>query len=135
LWSVPLPLTTEPPGGQGKKKKGKGKAPSLRPDQSFPVVPPCICGAQRKFEFEVLPSILHVLRVEKFAKAKSENAGNLIKEFEQSGMDFGAIGIFSCSESCSKSTTEYVVVQQSVDGKPTKRIFQDPSLKEKDDEI
>ncbi len=68
-------------------------------------VPYCsYCGGKRKFEFQVLPQVLHYLKVEEGAN---------------SSLDFGIINVYTCSNSCSDDATvykdEFVFVQNLLD--------------------
>ena len=78
-----------------------------------PSIPPCRCGAPRVFEVQILPSLLHVLEVDK-ASPGDNDLGSLYNN----GMNWGNICIYSCSQSCPQSDAEFVVVQESVDEKP-----------------
>ena len=103
----------------------------------FPAVPPCACGSKRIFEVELLPSILFVLDVDAYAQAMQGNNGGRMAasvalnevekkmndKFDNGGMDWGALAIYSCPESCDMNREEYVVVQKSVDGTPEMREF------------
>jgi hypothetical protein len=77
-------------------------------------IPTCTCGASRVFEVQLLPSLLHVLQVDKYADATSTG---LDAAYEQGGMDWGNIAIYSCPNACS-ADEEYVVIQGS-DERPT----------------
>ena len=84
-------------------------------------IPNCPCGAARVFEFQILPSLLHVLDVDKYAKKGASSVGDsmgLATAFEQGGMNWGNIAIYSCPKACSYSDQEYVVVQDSLDERP-----------------
>jgi len=131
MWSKP------PPSNPSKKKKEapkrqKGnnnkkqpqshpKPPSSSSSSSFPKVPNCKCGSKREFEFQLMPSILHVLHVDQYATAKTStttsNSG-LDSSMNSGGMNWGVLAVYSCSISCTKYRDEYVVVQESVDGTP-----------------
>jgi Programmed cell death protein 2, C-terminal putative domain len=86
-------------------------------------VPPCgNCGAPRVFEAQILPSILHVLDVDRYAPtddadtaaAATDNVTTRKAYYNSGGMDFGNIAIYTCSAACD-GQEEYVVVQDSVD--------------------
>ena len=70
-------------------------------------IPACpLCGAARRFEFQILPLLLHFMQVD----ASSPDS-----------IDFGSIAVFTCSNSCNITTPaapsayaeEYVWVQPS----------------------
>lgn len=44
----------------------------------------------------------------------------LEKAFEEGGMNWGNVAIYSCPAACDSTTEEYVVVQDSVDTRPTR---------------
>lgn len=78
-----------------------------------------------------MPSILHVLNVDKYATVvgnsgvdttpkTSVEMNELFDKFS-GGMNWGTIAVYSCSVSCKEYREEYVVVQESVDGDP-KRV-------------
>ena len=138
MWSVP----THDVGGQKTQKGGKQKGESPKP---FPHVKPCSCGRERIFEFEVLPSVLFALNVDIHAKAylqsssqgssnsatESSPDGGMEQKMNGGGMDWGALAVYSCPDSCDQSREEFVVAQSSVDGTPTRREF--TSIKAADD--
>jgi hypothetical protein len=78
------------------------------------LIPPCACGAERVFEAQLLSSLLHVLEVDKHAPtdADSSAASGLGAAYEQGGMNWGNIAVYSCPNVCS-AEEEYVVVQDS----------------------
>ena len=103
-------------------------------------IPPCpLCGTPRIFELQLLPSLLHVLEVDKHVLSSSSsitennnsnnnNSSNsspsqsLALAFENGGMDWGNIAIYTCpNRSCTGPSEEYCVVQDSVDERPTLR--------------
>jgi pre-rRNA-processing protein TSR4 len=93
-----------------------------RPLWSIPAEPsqwkvePCVCGAQRVFECQILPSILHTLEVEKYSGAATKPAG--ISDLMADGMNWGSVAVYSCPNACAASQEEYLVVQESADGQP-----------------
>lgn len=76
-------------------------------NQKFkPTVSTCQCGAQRVFEFQIMPQAINWISQNLFqAQAKK----NLI--------DYGAIYLFSCQNSCALNTIieEFVFVQPTID--------------------
>ena len=75
----------------------------------FPTVPDCVCGAKRMFEFQFLPSMLHVLDVDS-ANVKT------------GGMNWGSIAVYSCPESCDDSREEFLIVQNGDDAPVEKKM-------------
>jgi hypothetical protein len=96
----PAPTTPE------QKKKQPTNSPNL--------IPPCACGAERVFETQLLSSLLHVLEVDKHAptEAGTSAASGLGAAYEQGGMNWGNIAIYSCPNVCA-AEQEFVVVQDS----------------------
>ena len=78
-------------------------------------VPACQCGAHRSFECQLLPSLLHVLEVDKYAE-DTQNASAGIGYLLSNGMNWGSVAVYTCANSCSASSEELLVVQESVDG-------------------
>jgi hypothetical protein len=77
-------------------------------------IPPGPLGEVRYFAFQLLPSLLHVLQVDRFASGEA-----LDTAFAQGGMNWGNIAVYtSCSQSSDAPTEEYVVVQDSVEEMP-----------------
>ena len=66
-----------------------------------------------------MPSVLHVLNVDKYAKQSSGNSAQLNEWYSSGGMDFGSIAVFTCSnaDSCTLSE-QYVVVQDTAEEQP-----------------
>jgi hypothetical protein len=116
--SRPLPLT-EPKGKNGRRHR----------DFNFPLVPPCPCGSERLFEFQVMPAVLHTLDVDRYKVSKhgsdSDNKGTIemVMDKEEGGMNWGAIAVYSCAASCELSREEFVVVQESGDGVPKRKTM------------
>ena len=95
---------------------------SRHDDGMFPKIPLCPCGAKRTFEFQIMPSALHILNVDEFnntAEATDKKDHTIESMFQSSGMNWGVIAIYSCHNSCEVSNQEFVVVQKSNDEKPT----------------
>lgn len=107
----PLPLTNT------------GKRGGRSRDLNFPVniIPPCSCGSHRSFEFQVMPSILHILNVDRLQSTKKGSNIDLVMRNDSGGMNWGTIAVYSCAVSCENSVEEYVVIQESVDVNPKER--------------
>jgi hypothetical protein len=91
--------------------------PEQKKNQSTSIphlIPPCACGAERVFETQLLSSLLHVLEVDKHAPTDvgSSTASGLVAAYEQGGMNWGNIAVYSCPNVCA-AEEEYVVVQDS----------------------
>lgn len=108
------------------KQRAKAKKKTATQITVEPSIPPCPCGAPRLFEVQVLPSILHVLEVDK------ASPGGDLGSLYNNGMNWGNICIYSCPKSCNLSDSEYVVVQESVDEKPAehRQALQDVVIQE-----
>jgi len=113
-------------------------------DSKFPTVPNCICGSSRKFEFQLMPSLLYVLDVDKYHNKTNINNSNTkddqylekVLNKNEGGMNWGVIAIYSCSNSCNQSLEEYVIVQESVDVNPQKMtIMSAPSGNNNDSDV
>jgi len=79
--------------------------------------PKCTCGSDRKFEFQLMPSLLHILSVEKFAPSptlSSNSEPNSNDIITNKGMNWGVIAVYSCCNSCDESREEYVIVQEPI---------------------
>jgi pre-rRNA-processing protein TSR4 len=138
LWSVP---TSSPPssgdgtserrghrgsGRERKEKFQKNKSQRNNHPSPLPAVPDCACGAGRVFEFQVLPSLLHVLDVDGYAtvvggREKKENDDDVFDLINSGGMNWGSIAIYSCSLSCDDSREEFVIVQEAVGDAPMRK--------------
>jgi uncharacterized protein YwqG len=91
LWSIP---------SETKKK------------ELFWSTPVCSCGNERTFEFQLLPSLLHVLKVDKYSGKDSESGiGGLLSN----GMNWGSVAVFTCPKTNCKETEEALVIQEAVD--------------------
>jgi len=105
-----------PPKQPIKLEKKRGKPP-MSTNESL--VPPCACGAPRLFECQILPSVLHVLNVDKYAKQSGVVSPHLNEWYCSGGMDFGSIAIYTCSkaDTCT-SSQEFVVIQDTPEDQP-----------------
>jgi hypothetical protein len=70
-----------------------------------PIIPKCICGAERKFEFQLMPYLLHILNISKSNQDTEEKSSTTSHEEK-----WGTIGVYSCSCSCDDSREEFVTV-------------------------
>lgn len=104
LWSVPQPLDLK--------------------------IPKCPCGAERMFEFQLMPSLLHVLDVDKHTRTQKEMPSTVASDgdeidlnqaFSNGGQNWGAVAVYTCSACCDSNKNECVVLQNSVDAIPEKR--------------
>jgi len=68
-----------------------GGAPLWPADTPVPPPRTCACGAERKFELQLLPTLVYVLKAQ--------------------ALDFTTVAIFSCADSCDASTDEVAVVR------------------------
>jgi len=116
LSSLYRPIASRKEQQNVKPSKKKSKSKTITVEKS---IPHCNCGAPRVFEMQVLPSILHVLEVDKYATGDGSIRSGLDAAYAEGGMDFGNIAIYSCSAACSSAEEEYVVVQDSLDDRPT----------------
>jgi len=89
-------------------------------------VPNCsYCGEERKFEMQVLPSILDALEVDKCqteSKTKTKDGSVALDDLLSNGLNFGSIAVFTCSNtSCRvEERAASLVIQKSVDDLPEK---------------
>lgn len=102
LWSIPVPTS---------------------PNGSDPIsIPPCASGAPRVFEFQILPSVLHMLNVDKHAAKQSETtASSMLNDwYSAGGMDFGSIAVYANPnpDDSGSIQKEFVVVQDTAEDQP-----------------
>lgn len=148
LWSIPTPtpkcrsykskFNQESIGNRNAANNDRFAArnkPNAEVD--FTAIPCCSCGSDRVFEFQVMPSILHVLNVDQCSPAPLWNESTrertseqkkdmelmMSREYMDGGMNWGAVAIYSCVVSCDESREEFVIVQESADAKPKKRVL------------
>ena len=129
LWSIPI----DEPQSNVPNSKQKTKAGNY---STLPVVPNCICGAERVFEFQLLPSVLHVLDVDSYATdGPRKKSDDLLDLISAGGMNWGAIAVYSCSQSCDESREEFIIVQEPVSDVPTRKnaVIDDASDTDMDD--
>ena len=103
--SRPHQQTNTPKSNQrySKSNKKQGAASSYQ----VPTVPACICGSQRVFEFQLLPSMLHILDVD----SSAGELNDLMDISRIGGMNWGSIAVYSCPNSCNQSREEVCIVQ------------------------
>jgi hypothetical protein len=97
----------------------------------------CPCGRTRVFECQLMPSSLHLLQVETLmphpknngaignsnaaaASVVAENNGDNSNK-SMAPMDWDVIAIYSCPDSCDKSTEEIVIVEGGGNATSTSR--------------
>ena len=123
LWSVPV---VPPSDGRQQRPSDKRPQSAKRSHRTYspPAVPPCACGAHRVFEFQLLPSLLHVLDVDAHAssnvQAEYDDLPDLIAG---GGMNWEALAVYSCPASCDKSREEFVMVQRAERAVPPKNTL------------
>ncbi|KAL7481340.1 hypothetical protein ACHAW6_007021 [Cyclotella cf. meneghiniana] len=121
LWSVPHLHKDH---GRNSEKKSSNMHRTSNPKHgsvsSTDLMPPCVCGCQRVFEFQLLPSILHILEVDFCSPAASET-DDLMDLTSMGGMNWGSIAVYSCPDSCDESREEVCIVQIGDDA-PVKNI-------------
>lgn len=122
LWSMPLPPKID---GRGKNQRSKKNAKGIT--ASFPSIPNCACGSERVFEFQLLPSLLHVLDVD----SASDNDNGITDLTSVGGMNWGSIAVYSCPNSCDESREEFLVVQESDEASTKQKP--EPMSEEEDD--
>lgn len=118
LWSIPLPPKID---STGERKHSKPKKNEKSITAPFPTIPPCSCGAQRVFEFQLLPSLLHVLDVDSVNSNNDDDNDNITDLSSIGGMNWGSIAVYSCPESCDESREEFLIVQESGEDVETKQ--------------
>jgi len=73
----------------------------------------CICGSTRTFEFQIMPSVLHILKVEEYAQISSSDISAEPSKLAERGMSWDILAIYSCPLSCNESTEEVILVQET----------------------
>lgn len=124
MWSVPIPSTNnqqhEHKQQQQQRNLNAKNNKSQKNSTTLPAIMNCVCGAERVFEFQILPSLLHVLDVDGYA-TKDSDEDNIMDLIEKGGMNWGVIAVYSCSRSCDESREEFVIVQNAVGDAPILR--------------
>jgi hypothetical protein len=92
------------------------------------------------FEFQVLPSLLHVLDVDGHAtavgasgKEDKNDDDDVLDIINNGGMSWGSIAVYSCPLSCNDSREEFVVVLEAVDDAPTRKDAENRDDNDDDD--
>ncbi|KAL7538152.1 hypothetical protein ACHAXR_008327 [Thalassiosira sp. AJA248-18] len=132
LWSIPLPPSNSGERQQHRPKQQKSKKKSQKGYPPLPLVPKCDCGAERVFEFQILPSLLHVLDVD---SEKNGDCDDMMDLISKGGMNWGSIAVYSCSESCDKSREEFMIVQEPVCDAPIKKKIGTNDNSDNDDDM
>ena len=69
-------------------------------------ISPCAhCGAPRAFEFQVMPQLLHYLRVDADAQMPGGRPGEAVR---LAAMDWGTLAAYTCTKSCDVPEVGYV---------------------------
>jgi pre-rRNA-processing protein TSR4 len=97
------------PTSSKKQNKSTQKHNATIASRTIPTIPPCICGSERIFEFQLLPSILHVLDVD--SSVIPHEVDESVDINSVGGMNWGSIAVYSCPNSCDESREEVCVVQ------------------------
>ena len=146
----PTPTTNHPSKANHNKKQSKTQQQQQAEQQQQPIViPPCPnCATPRRLEFQLMPSLLHVLEVDKHALATSASSSqqqqqqptttneddpnnhnlDVIMSADYGGMNWGVIAVYTCPNCVSSASStatwrdEFLVVQASIDEIPCKRI-------------
>lgn len=74
-----------------------------------------------------MPNLLGVLDVDKHARKRDrKSTSNLtideLMSREYGGMNWGALAVYTCIANCVEGREDYVIVQDSIDGTPEKRV-------------
>jgi hypothetical protein len=123
MWSVPPPPPTNKQHQNQQQQKRNIKAKTNKSQKNstpLPAIMNCVCGAERVFEFQILPSLLHVLDVDGHA-TKDSDEDDVMDLIDKGGMNWGVIAVYSCSMSCDESREEFIIVQNAVDETPILR--------------
>ena len=90
--------------------------PSVKNDRRLWQIPSCAkCGTSLSFEMQLLPSLLHVLKVDEYSQQEgSMRIGDLLR----SGINWGSVAVFTCPETSCDCNEGCLVVQASVDEDP-----------------
>lgn len=80
-------------------------------------IPSCKhCSTRLVFEFQVLPSLLHILCVDKYV----DTSKGLALMYQEGEMNWGNIAVYTCPNDCIPTDNEeYCVIQDSIDSLPT----------------
>ncbi|KAL9188712.1 hypothetical protein ACHAXT_007090 [Thalassiosira profunda] len=119
LWSVPLPPKHSGK-QQSRSKQQKAKKKAQKPYSPMPDVPNCVCGAERVFEVQLIPSLLHALDVDSYANDVAAD-GDVMDLISTGGMNWGSCAVYSCSQSCEQCREEFIIYQDSCFDEQVKR--------------
>lgn len=88
---------------------------------SLPICP--ACGTKCSFEMQLLPSLLHVLEVDRFSSPEkgAEDGTSGIGELLSNGMNWGSVAVFTCPNGSCGSMEGALVIQSGVDENPLPR--------------
>eukprot|EP00934_Nitzschia_sp_Nitz4_P002678 Nitzschia sp. Nitz4//scaffold21_size171442//144018//145286//NITZ4_002189-RA/size171442-processed-gene-0.168-mRNA-1//-1//CDS//3329542495//2668//frame0 len=95
--------------------------PSTKKNKPIWSVPTCsVCNTQCTFEMQLLPSLLHVLQVDKYASGASMQTeeASALGDLLSNGMNWGSVAVYTCPCETCTSTEGHLVVQKSVDESP-----------------
>jgi len=123
IWSIPTPRNNIP------KKLNSDNRYRSHQEYPRPLVPPCPCGSKREFEFQLMPSTLHILDVDNHCSIQTpknnhtipDNQFELMMNRNQGGMNWGCIAAYSCAASCDEYRDEFLVIQNSLDEAPQRK--------------
>ena len=90
--------------------------PSVKNDKQLWQIPKCAkCGMSLSFEMQMLPSLLHVLKVDEFSH---QDGSMRISDLLRGGINWGSVAVFTCPEGSCDCKVGCLVVQASVDEDP-----------------
>jgi pre-rRNA-processing protein TSR4 len=70
----------------------------------------CHCGSRRRFEFQVLPQLLHIFHVEEWARRTAPDSLAWTKYV----LDWATLAVFSCPRSCSPAVSLSPYVEEGL---------------------
>ena len=123
MWLVPSSPSCDAPVERWQKQRKHPKSKNIHPQKihssSLPAVPDCVCGAERVFEFQILPSLLHVLDVD--GHAAKDDDDDIMDLIHSGGQNPGSIAVYSCTQSCDESREEFIIVQEAIGDAPIQK--------------